>query len=550
MFAKKYHIPIKVVIQSPFHELSAGEMTRAYCEEGPLVNSGEFDGMNSAEAISEITKFLEKKGCGKAVVEYKLRDWGISRQRYWGTPIPVIYCAKCGAVPVPEKGLPVMLPTDVKFSGEGNPLKGSEKFMNAKCPVCGGAGRRETDTMDTFVDSSWYFLRFCSPHEEKSPFDAKAVKRWMPVDEYIGGVEHAVMHLMYARFFTMVLKDMGMVDFSEPFRRLFNQGIVYRDGHKMSKSFGNAVTQEEIAGRYGIDTARVFLLFVASPESQVEWNDKGIQGAYRFLSRYQSFVASNAGKMGTGKYKAASVRDRILEARLSRTVDAMTSQIEGFELNIAIGTAMEFLSFLQSYSAKGQVNGKLLGEAARTLIKLMSPFAPHVSEELWEACGMKGFVSTAPWPKAVKADEKAVGMEELITRLREDIANVVKLSGITPKKIRIVVSPKWKYAFMEKLASEAGRTRNVGDVLKALMADAALRPYGKDVSRMVPALLRNPERIRGPALSEAEEKAAIEETIPEIAAEFSCDVTVEESEKSDSKKAGQAMPGKPGIEVL
>ncbi|MFH0956635.1 MAG: class I tRNA ligase family protein, partial [Candidatus Aenigmatarchaeota archaeon] len=496
----------------------------------------------------KMAEWLEKKGFGKRVVNYKLRDWGISRQRYWGTPIPIVYCDKCGIVPVAEKDLPVLLPDDVQFTGQGNPLASHKPFVDTKCPKCGGKGRRETDTMDTFVDSSWYFLRYCNP-EAKGMFDPAAVKYWMPVDQYIGGAEHAVMHLLYARFFVKVLRDLGLLSFDEPFTRLFNQGIVYRDGHKMSKSFGNAVTQEEIAGRYGIDTARVFLLFVASPDSQVEWNDKGIQGAYRFLSRYQGLVLSNGKNMGTGPYKAVKVRDRILQARMSLAVQRMTLQIEDFQLNLAIGTGMEFLSFLQSYAAKEEVNEKLFGEAVRTLIKLMSPFAPHTSEELWEKAKMKGFVSVAPWPQAVKADEKAVEMEAMIERLREDMASVVKLSGMTPKKIRLVVSSKWKYVMMDRLCAQAEKTRNFGEILKALMADPSLRPYGKDVSRMVPALLKNPERMRACALSQEDEVCVLEEISPELSEAFGCAVSIETAEKSDSKKASQAMPGKPGIEV-
>jgi leucyl-tRNA synthetase len=549
MFAKKYRIPIKVVIQSPLHDLDPKEMTRAYCEEGTMVNSGQFDGMNSNMAIDEITKFLEKKGAGKAVVEYKLRDWLISRQRYWGTPIPVVYCEKCGTVPVPEKDLPVILPTNVKFSGKGNPLKMSDRFVNTKCPKCRGDAKREADTMDTFFDSSWYFLRYCSPKEGKSAFSKADVKYWMPVDQYIGGVEHAVMHLMYARFFTMVLKDLGLLSFDEPFRRLFNQGIVYKDGHKMSKSFGNVVTQEEISKKYGIDTARLFLLFVASPESQLEWSERGVQGAYRFLTRFYRLVAVNTDKIKAGRYKAITTRDRILEAKLALAVERVSLQIEGFQFNLAVSSIMDFVNYLHAY-AKGEVNKNLFGKAVRTLIQLMSPFAPHVSEELWNKSGGKGFISTSGWPEERKADKKAIEIEGIIGRLNGDIEHVLKLAGIKAKEIRIITAPEWKRTLCRRLSEELRKTRNPADIIKSLMSDKRLKPYGNDIGRMVPILVKNPDRIPDVSLAQKEEHDILSELAPSIEEEFGCRVVVEFSEKSKSPKARQAMPGRPGIEVV
>jgi len=550
MFAKKYKIPIKVVIQNPFHELDPDEMARAYCDEGKMVNSGRFDGLSNIEAIGEITKFLDKKGKGKAAVEYKLRDWLISRQRYWGTPIPMVYCEKCGTVPVREKDLPILLPTDVKFTGEGNPLTKSEKFVKTSCPKCGGPAKRETDTMDTFFDSSWYFIRFCSPEEKKSAFNKGAVKYWMPVDQYIGGVEHGVLHLMYARFFTMVLKDLGLIDFNEPFQRLFNQGIVYKDGHKMSKNFGNVVTQEEIGERYGIDTARVFLLFVASPENQLEWDDKGVQGAYRFLKKLYRLVSDNKDEISFGKYKASSIRDRILESKLNIAVDNVSRQIENFQFNLAVNGIMEFVNHLHEYAKGVEVNKSLFGKCVKIMVQMVSPFAPHLGEEMWMKIGMPGFVSVSGWPKSRKADKKAMAIEDLIGQLEEDIANVVKLAKVEPSKINLIVAPEWKYELFEVMKDEIKNTRDTGKILKSVMSRKKFKPYGKEVSRLVPGIVKSPDRIPDTMLGGKEEFSVLRELTKELERGYGCRIVLQFADKSSSKKASQAVPGKPGIEVF
>jgi len=550
MFARKYRISINVVIQPAFHKLNPGEMTHAFVDRGTLDNSGEFNGMDNIDAIDEITKYLEKKGIGRATVSYKLRDWLISRQRYWGTPIPMVYCKKCGIVPVPEKDLPVILPTDVKFTGEGNPLLKSENFVNTRCPKCRSEARRETDTMDTFVDSSWYFLRYCSPKENAFAFDKKAVKYWLPVDEYIGGVEHAVMHLMYARFFTMVLHDIGLLDFEEPFQMLFNQGIVYKDGHKMSKSFGNVVTQEEMSEKYGIDTARLFLMFVASPESQLEWSDRGVQGAYRFLGKIYRLVNDNADKASFGIPKSDSFTDRILEARLAQTISQVSGQIEGFQFNLALSSIMELVNYLSEYVNSGSVNKNLLGDSFKVLVQMISPFAPHMAEELWEKMGLGGFVSASRWPEKRKVDGKALAMEKMTLQLGQDIEQVLKLANIKPKKILLVVAPAWKYELFTILKREAEKTRDAGKIIKVLMEQKGLRQHGNDIAKLVPVLVKSPEKIPELILSPGEEAGLLKELCPEIGVKFGCSIIVESAEKSSSKKAFQAMPGKPGIEVF
>ncbi len=546
-FARKYNIPLKFVISGNGKPIDPKDFEDAFTDDGVLFNSGKFSGMNNREALPKMAEWIEKNKIGKKVVNYKIRDWGISRQRYWGTPIPVVYCDKCGMQPVREKDLPVILPTDVRFTGEGNPLKASEKFVNCKCPKCSGKGKRETDTMDTFVDSSWYFLRYCNP-KSSGMFDEKAIRYWMPVDQYIGGAEHAVMHLLYARFFTKVLRDIGLLSFGEPFLKLFNQGIVYRDGHKMSKSFGNAVTQEEVSKKYGIDTARMFLLFVASPESQLEWDDNGIQGTHRFLSRLFKLVAENIKNTEEGTYKATSVRDRILEAKTSLTISNVSRQIEDFQFNLALGTILEFVNYLYSYT-KGDINRKLLKHSLKSLVQLLTPFGPHAAEELWSKLGGKGFVSSSEWPKAKKTDKKALAMEAMMTQLGSDIDHVIRLANMKPSKISIIISPEWKYLFVEKVKEHMEKTRNPGEIMKVLMSEGRFRPYGKDVSRLVPIFVKSPERMPSVLLGQKTEKSLMNEMKPSLESEFSCSVVIETAEKSASNKAVQAMPGKPGIEV-
>lgn len=545
MFAKKYKIPIKVVIQPLSYKLDPEQMTRAFVERGKLDNSGQFNGMDNVEGMEEITKFLVKKGVGKATTEYKLRDWLISRQRYWGTPIPVVYCDKCGMVPVPEKDLPVVLPTNVRFTGKGNPLASTPGFVNTKCPKCRGKARRETDTMDTFMDSNWYFLRYCSPRSRQM-FDRKAVDYWLPVDQYIGGVEHAVMHLLYARFFAMVLHDMGLLGFDEPFQRLFNQGIVYKDGHKMSKSFGNVVTQEKIGKRYGIDTARLFLLFVSSPESQLEWSDKGIIGAYRFLNRVYG-LAKEMGKTERGM----NTSDRQMVGKIHRTIKTVTECMEGFRFNIAIGNLMTFVNDLYRYKERGP-NSKVLEEALKTLSLLMAPFTPHMAEEVWEMLGYnkngRNFVSVHEWPKADKKfiDPRLELSENLVNRTIEDIREIIKLIGRKPKGIRVYVSPLWKYVVYDTILDLAEKP---GDIVKEVMKKPEIRKEGKNAVKLAERLKRDIGKL-GRVLNQREELTALKEAEGVFREEFKCEVEVIKAEEKRTDKSLRAEPGKPGIEIV
>ncbi|NPV60775.1 MAG: leucine--tRNA ligase [Actinobacteria bacterium] len=404
-FARKFGLPIRVVIQPPGGELDPDAMTEAYVDPGTMVASGDFDGLDSEEGrLRAVPDLLEERGWGRRAVNYRLRDWLISRQRYWGVPIPVVYCGECGLVPVPDEDLPVLLPEDVEFVFEGpSPLERSREFRRATCPRCGGEAERETDTMDTFVDSSWYYIRYASPRCEEAAFDPAAVRYWLPVDQYIGGIEHAIMHLLYSRFFTKVLKDLGLVDFNEPFTNLLCQGMVVMGGAKMSKSKGNIITPEQFIDTYGADTLRLFILFLGPPEADKEWSDSGIEGAHRFLNRVWRLVYRYLDIL---TFKTQPVpRDSEVLRRLShlthRTIRKVTEDIERFAFNTAIAAIMEFTNGLyrEIEAAPDAFNTYEGHEAMRSLVLLLAPFAPFIAEELWEEMGGESSVHAQPWPE-------------------------------------------------------------------------------------------------------------------------------------------------------
>ena len=403
-FARQYNLPIRIVIQPPDNSLDVETMEEAYVEPGIQINSGPFNGMWSEEAKEAIIKFAEEQGIGKRKVYYKLRDWCISRQRYWGAPIPMIYCPNCGIVPVPEEQLPVLLPEDVDFLPTGpSPLARHHSFPYVKCPYCGSDARRETDTMDTFVDSSWYFLRFTSPREDKAPFDKEAVEYWMPVDQYVGGVEHAVLHLLYSRFFTKFLYDLGLVSFTEPFLRLFTQGMITLGGSAMSKSRGNVVTPEEICEKYGADTARVYTLFIGPPELDAEWSERGVEGVFRFLSRVYRLFEENLNQFDPDwRGKIDQLGDREKRRLTHSTIKKVTQDIERFHFNTAIASLMEFSSALYGWTQEDNKDERwrvTFSEGLEMLIHLLSPFAPFVCEEMWERLGKGRSIYFESWPK-------------------------------------------------------------------------------------------------------------------------------------------------------
>ncbi len=427
-FAKKYKIPIRIVINPNDYELNPEKISRAYIADGKLVNSGEFNGWNNKEAMDEIVKMLQEKKLGRKTVNYKLRDWLVSRQRYWGTPIPVIYCDKCGIVPVPYSDLPVLLPSKVKF-GSGNPLASSKEFVDAKCPKCKGKAKRETDTMDTFFDSSWYFLRYCDNMNLKEAFNKKKAEYWMPVDQYIGGAEHACMHLIYARFFTKALRDLGFLKFDEPFIKLFNQGMLHgEDGYVMSKSRGNVVIPEEVSKKYGIDSARLFLVSIASPDKDVQWDEHGIEGSYKFVNKVMDYF--NSAKVGKSSPR--------IESKINKTIKEISEDIENFRYNMAV---IKIRSLFDVFSDE-----KVSKKDLESFLKMLSVFCPHICEELWEKLGNKNFISLEKWPVC---DEKKINKnsekeEQALENLISDIRNILRIlenKGEKKERIKIFVIP-------------------------------------------------------------------------------------------------------------
>ena len=428
-FAKKFDLDIIPVVESEDPDIDVYDLKEAFAAEGRMINSDMFDGMNNKEAIVKITDYLEEKGIGKKSINYKLRDWLISRQRYWGTPIPMIYCEDCGWVPEKEENLPVMLPTDVEFTGKGeSPLATSKTFRDTVCPVCGKPARRELDTMDTFLDSSWYFLRYCDARNEEKPFDKDKIKYWMNVDQYIGGVEHAILHLMYARFFQMALYDLGLVTTEEPFKNLLTQGMVIKDGAKMSKSLGNVVSPAEIIEKYGADTARLFILFAAPPERELDWSDQGVEGSFRFINRVYRIVYEFSQKYGNTpeSYKVENESDKSMAYWMNYAIKKVSDDIgERFNFNTAISTIMEMVNEMYRYK-EGDVNEGLYGAAIKNLVIMMAPFTPHVAEEMWEHLGFEGSVHDQKWPEY---DEEAL--------VKDTIEIVVQMNGRIKEKLNI-----------------------------------------------------------------------------------------------------------------
>lgn len=440
-FARKFGIDVRVVVSNG--EVSADDgptMSAAFEENGILVNSGDFDGMNNVEAGRAITEWLEAKGKGRAAVNYRLRDWLVSRQRYWGVPIPIIYCDQCGVVPVPEDELPVLLPEVEDYAPKGqSPIATNEEFVNTVCPTCGGPAQRETDTMDTFVDSSWYFLRYTDPHNDNEPFDKDIAGFWMPVDQYIGGVEHAILHLMYARFFTKVLYDMGLVDFKEPFTNLFTQGMIYYRGAKMSKSKGNVVNPDEHVERYGADTLRLYILFMGPPELDVEWQDQGIEGAFRFLGRVWRLVNEVIEKTkpaSLADFTQSSGEATALLRKAHQTVAKVTADIaERFRFNTAISAIMELVN--DAYLAKDNLYPTKEGRGAmrfvaETVVKLLDPFSPHICAELWQRLGHER-LWLEPWPQA---DEHFLQEEtyELVVQVNGKVRDRLRVAATATRE--------------------------------------------------------------------------------------------------------------------
>lgn len=470
-FAKKFDLEIIPVIDTHDPDVDFNNMTEATPAEGTMFNSGKYDGMNNKDAIKEITKDFHQKGIGREKVNYKLRDWLISRQRYWGCPIPMIYCEDCGWVPEKEENLPVRLPIDVEFTGKGDsPLTTSADFQNTTCPCCGKPAKREIDTMDTFMDSSWYFLRYCDPHNSEKPFDKEKADYWMNVDQYIGGVEHAILHLLYARFFQMVLHDLGLVEAEEPFKNLLTQGMVIKDGTKMSKSIGNVVSPEEIQQRYGSDTARLFILFAAPPEKELDWSDSGVEGSYRFLNRVYrlvyDYIENIRGEVVTdSRIEIRNERDKSLNYTLNGTIKKVTEDAGGrYSFNTAISSIMELVNELYKYKQSGEINIPLMELAINDLLLILNPFTPHITEELWSDMGHKERVYQTPWPEY---DPSALVLDE--------IEVIVQINGRI--KDKLVVPRDTDKEKLEELARSSAKVQSACEgktIVKAIVIPGKL----------------------------------------------------------------------------
>lgn len=441
IFAKKYGLPIRVVVAPP--DWDGGDLEDAYLAEGTQVNSGEFDGLSNSEGLQKIADHIEAESWGERKVNYRMRDWLVSRQRYWGTPIPIIYCPECGEVPVPDDELPVVLPEDAEFLPTGeSPLALHEGFVNVPCPDCGRPSKRETDTMDTFVDSSWYFLRYASAGFQDGPFDPEAIKKWNPVDQYTGGVEHAVMHLLYARFFTKALRDLGLIDFDEPFVRLFNQGTIIYQHQKMSKSRGNVIAPDDYVSEVGADVVRSYLMFLGPWEAGGDWSDSGINGVARWANRVWEVANRDSSELDHSPVNENSVRD--VQRALHKTIKKVSDDMDSFKFNTAIASLMELTNTLTQAWERSDLTSDAWNEAVSNLVAMMAPITPYLSEELWEATGHESSVHTQSWPEwdeSLAADETITLVVQVNGRLRDRIEVPVGIEEDTAKETALS-SPK------------------------------------------------------------------------------------------------------------
>ena len=581
-FAKKYDIPIKIVIQPHDYELNVAKITRAYESDGVLVNSEEFNGMDNRSTVNKITEKLNELESGYATINYKLRDWGISRQRYWGCPIPIIYCEECGTIPVPYEDLPVYLPKDVTFSGLGNPLETSKSFITTQCPKCGHKAKRETDTMDTFVDSSWYFFAYCDPPSIESdiPYTKTNVNYWGNIDQYIGGIEHAVMHLIYARFFTKVARDLGLHKFDEPFQSLLTQGMINKThpfctncnaflmkadleqmicrkcgntdliqkSVKMSKSYGNTVNPGEIIERYGADAARFFILFGASPSSGLEWSEEGVDYAYKFIKNTFRLLTEPPKII----HKNISIRDTLIQYYLNKTIKEFTDNMKKLAIRNAVNNLIQFTSEFGKYKNGGIIE-EVFEDCKEKLILLFQPITPHMTEEIWEMIGKKGFVSLTSWPSydnellTQESDYKWNLMNDIIDDINK-IKLVMKKDSL--EKISIIIADQWKLRFYSKFMSLLEETMNQGDIIKILMQDNQLKTYGKFISQNVGKILKNVGKYPKFTLPSKEEFLFFNEIRPVIEKKFHSEVQIKFEKDSNEQKAAQALPGKPAIVII
>ena len=534
-FATRMGIEIRPVI-APDETEPPDVSEAAFTDDGVLVNSGEYTGLPSAAARERIT---EDTAGAEFAAQYRLRDWGISRQRYWGTPIPVVSCPDCGDVLVPEADLPVELPEFVNTTG--NPLDAADEWKETTCPDCGGPATRETDTMDTFVDSSWYFLRYVSPDETDAPFDTERANDWMPVDQYVGGIEHAVMHLLYSRFVTKVVADLGMLEGREPFTNLLAQGMVKLEGEKMSKSKGNVVSPQRIVEEYGADTARLFMMRAAQPDRDFDWSEEGVRSTHQFLTRLKKTVETfDPAADGDDDPTARYVRDEVDAA-----VAVATQEYDDLTFNTALREAQELVDTLRSYRAHADaVHAPTFERGLRVAVRLFAPVAPHLAEELSDALGDDGFVVDADWPVPEGSTENAAERRRLVEATREDVRSIVEMAGIEdPKRVDVVVTPAWKYR-----ARETAMESDADDLVGALMSEAEFREVGNAVVEYAQALDEEREALQ-PTLDPAGEHAALRRAAWLIERELDAEVRVLAADEAPDDVARTAEPGRPAIDI-
>ncbi|MBT7238089.1 leucine--tRNA ligase [Candidatus Woesearchaeota archaeon] len=515
-FAKKYKIPIKVVISPENKTLNEKDMKNAYVEKGILVNSEQFNKLHSENAKEKITKHLKKLKLGKQTTNFRLKDWLISRQRFWGTPIPIIHCEKCGEVP--EENLPVKLPEDVKLKAGENPLEKHKDFINVKCPKCKGEAKRETDTMDTFVNSSWYFLRYCDPKNPKQIFDKNKIKYWCPVDFYIGGREHACMHLIYTRFYTKFLRDIKLLNFDEPVIKQFNQGMVHsEDGRKMSKSYGNVIDPLDAIKKYSTDALRMFLVSVANPDKDFNWDTRGLESNHKFISR----IYDKKFKIGKSSKKT--------EHKVNNAIKKITSYIEEIKYNLAVIEIKSLFDNLEEEISKKDLESSF---------KLISPFCPHLAEELWGRLRNKDLISLSKWPKVdpKKINPELDAQDEFISNTIKDINNISKFVKKKPTKVIISVSEQWKYNLIKKIKKEMEMDFDISRIIKKVID----KPHAKEISKLVPSFIKNPKKLPEIVLSQEKELNELQNNIEKLKKEFNLEIEI----KKDDPKA---MPGKPSI---
>ncbi len=577
-FAQEHGIEIKPVIEpEEDHDFEQS----AYEEDGEHFDSEEINGLKNEQSIQKIIDVLEEKGLGESDVSYKLRDWLISRQRYWGTPIPVVYCDECGTVPIPEEELPVELPEDVEFTETGNPVETSDKFIETECPGCGGNAERETDTMDTFINSSWYFLRYCSPDFEEAPFDEEKADYWMNVDQYIGGIEHAVMHLLYARFFTKFLRDQDMLDVDEPFERLLTLGMVNHPAYKcpehgwmypeqiedgdicgecgkevevetmkMSKSKNNVVDPLELTEEYGTDTARLFILRASHPEKELDWSSDGVEASKEMLERVDRLVRENKEMLGAEDDGSdLDLEDRIVSTRIERAKEEVTYRMDSYEFNLAINEIDRLLTKLYWYRQRDP-KPFIFAHGVETLVKMLEPFAPHLAEDLWqEELGREGFLTNLEWPQPQedKIDEEAEEVDKYFDRVSSDIREIRELVDGEPEEVKVIQSADWKYKAGEKIKVEIeDGKKDVGAIMNSVL-DSDLKQYAQDVNQQVVDAVENPGKFTERFTGKETEEEALQQNKERWKEEFDAEIVIESEESSSEEKSSRAEPGRPAI---